>query len=137
MPFEPLTSFTWPTGGVPLAGLTIRLDDLAARLGVPVVAWDEDGLGPARGFGGRLPSGRVCFLEELELAVRHQGVRGPTVYADASDLGALGAEPLVAEVLGVLGLSRSDLAGVVGPEAQRAVTGWVRQMTDAKADRSE
>jgi hypothetical protein len=105
---------------VPLAALAIRVEALAARLDLPLRIWDEPGLGPACGFGCRLPSGRVCFLEELELAIQHQGARGPAVYVDAADLGSLGVEPMVAEVLGALGLSRSDLAGVAGIDAQQA-----------------
>jgi hypothetical protein len=70
---EVVTSYTWPTDGVYLAALDTRVDDLAARLGVGVHAWDVDGLGPARGFGFRLPSGRVYLLEELGFAVRHRG----------------------------------------------------------------
>src|SRR5262245_18432267 len=120
MLLEPLTSFAWATDGVPLAALAVRLEALAARLDLPLRTWDEPGLGPARGLGCRLPSGRVCFLEELELAIQHQGARGPTVYVDAADLGSLGVESMLAEVLGALGLSRSDLAGVAGIGAQQA-----------------
>lgn len=120
MPLEPPTSFIWATDGVPLAALAVRVETLAARLDLPLRTWDEPGLGPARGLGCRPPSGRVCFLEELELAIQHQGARGPTVYVDAADLGSLGAEPMAAEVLDSLGLSRSDLAWVAGIGAQQA-----------------
>lgn len=133
MPIEPLTAFAWPTDGVPLAGLAVRVDDLAARLGVPVLAWDEDGLGPARGICCRVPSGRVYFLEELELAVMHQGARGPTVYVDAADLGAFGVGPLVAEVLAALGLSRSDLTGEAGPDETRYAAELVARVAAGKA----
>ena len=94
MPLELLTSYTWPTDVVPLGGLTVRINDLAARLGLPLQMWDVDGLGPARGFGGRLPSGWVVLLEELENAVKYHGAKGPSVYVDAAVLGAIGAEPL-------------------------------------------
>ena len=133
--FVPLASMAWPTDGVPLAGLTVRVDDLATRLGVPVVTWDVDGLGPARGFGFRLPSGRVYVLEELELAVRHQGAQGPTAYTDAADLGSIGAGPLVAELLAALGLSRSDLIGEAGPDEERAAAELVARMAAARAKR--
>src|SRR5262245_31213819 len=120
MALEVLTSYTWPTGPVPLAALRVRVDDLAARLGVAVRAWDEDGLGPARGFGGRLPSGCVVLLEELQLAVQHHGAAGPAVYVDASELGTAGPEPLVVELLAALGLARLDLASVADEAAQRS-----------------
>ena len=50
---ELLAAYTWPTGPVGLGSLTVRVDELAARLGVAIHAWEIDGLGPARGFGGR------------------------------------------------------------------------------------
>ncbi|QJW93760.1 hypothetical protein [Frigoriglobus tundricola] len=129
MRLEPLTSFTWATHGVPLAALAVRVEALAAGLDLPLRMWDEPGLGPARGFGCRMPSGRACLLEELELAIRYQGARGPTVYVEAADLGALGVAPMVAEVLGALGLSRSDLAGVAGTDAQQGAAELVSRMS--------
>lgn len=128
MPLELLTSFAWATHGVPLAALAVRMEALAARLDVPLRIWDEPGLGRARGLGFRMISGRVCFLEELELAIQHQGARGPTAYVDAADLGSLGVEPMVAELLGVLGLSRTELAGVAGIDAQQAAADFAARM---------
>lgn len=109
MGLEHLTSYTWPTTQFPLAGLCVRVDELAARLGVTIHTWVEDGLGPARGFGGRLPSGTVVLLEELETSIEHGYSQGPGVYVDASVMASVGPEALVAELLAELGLSRSDL----------------------------
>jgi hypothetical protein len=135
MSIEVLASYTWPTDAVPLAGLGIRVDDLAARLGLPVHTWDVEGLGPARGFGGRLPSGVLVLLEELQLAVRYQGARGPTVYVDAADLGAIGPDMLVGELLAALGLSRSDLVGIAGEAEQRRAAEMAAQVRQAQAAR--
>jgi hypothetical protein len=116
---EPLVSYTWPTDPFPLAALGVRVDALAGRLGLSVHDWNVDGLGPARGYGGRLPSGRVILLEELQLAVKHHGAQGPIVYVDAAELAAVGPELLVGELLAALGLSRSDLVVVVGQSDQQ------------------
>jgi hypothetical protein len=48
---ELVDSYTWPNDGFPFAGLGLRMDDLASRLGVAVHTWHVDGLGPARGLG--------------------------------------------------------------------------------------
>jgi hypothetical protein len=133
MTLEALTSFTWPTGTVPLASLSIRVDDLAARLGTPVHAWNEDGLGPARGFGGRLPSGRVVLLEELQYAVQHHGARGPVVYVDAVELAAAGPEPLAAEVVAALGLSPSDLVCIADQTDQEFAEELATRSREARA----
>jgi hypothetical protein len=132
MSLEVLASYTWPTDAVPLAALCVRVDDLAVRLGLPVRAWEVDGLGPARGFGGRLPSGHVILLEELELAVRYHGARGPVVYVDAAELGALGPEPLMTELLTELSLSRLDLVGVAGQADQRSAAELAARVLAAK-----
>src|SRR5262245_60200969 len=119
MGLEVLASYTWPTAPVALAALAVRVDDLATRLGVAVHTWDEDGLGPACGFGGRLPSGCVVLLQELQYSIQYHGAIGPGVFVDASELGAVGPDPLVEELLAELGLSKSDLAGVVDEAALR------------------
>jgi hypothetical protein len=107
---------SFPTKPVPLAALSVRVDELALRLGYRVQSWVEDGLGPARGFCCRLQSGRVFCLEELELAIKHQGAKGPVVWVDDTDMVAVGIEHLVEEVSTSLGLTRADLTGVAHPE---------------------
>jgi hypothetical protein len=116
----------WPTVQVPLASLGLRVDELATRLNLPVHAWYEDGLGPARGVGCRLPSGRLFLLEELQLAVRHQGSRGPTLYVDAADLTAGGVESLLEEILQALQLSRADLTWIMDRAGEEEVARWLR-----------
>jgi hypothetical protein len=134
MTLQTLLSYTWPTHVVWLAALTVRVDDLAARLRLAVQAWEVDGLGPARGFGGRLPSGHVVLLEELEFDVRHGRAAGPVVYVDAFDLGAVGPDALVAELLAALSLSRSDLAGVAGEAEQRSAIELAVRVLQNKAE---
>lgn len=132
MAVEPLTSYTWPSDRVPVAGLRVRVADLAANLGLPLATWSVDGLGPASGFGGRLPSGRVVLVEELELQVRYQGAPGPTVYMDATDLGSLGIEPLAQEICDALGLTKADLALVAGSSAHQIATDPAGQVIAAR-----
>jgi hypothetical protein len=83
--FEVITSHTFPHMAIPFVGLRIRVDDLAARFGATVQEWEVDGLGAARGFGLRAPSGRIYLVEELADAVRYQGALGPWIHVDAED----------------------------------------------------
>lgn len=123
MPVELVMSYTWPTDAFPLAALAVRVDALAGRLGMTVLTWVEDGLGPARGFGVRMPSGRVYLFEELELSVRHDGARGPNVYVDAAELARDGVTVLVAELLEGCGLVECDLASVATTRDQETAAG--------------
>ncbi len=132
---EPLSSYTWLTDCCALATLSVRIDQLAARLGLPVFTWQEEGLGTARGVGCRLPSGRVFLLEELELAVRHQNAKGPNVYVDATDLGDQGVEPMLKEVLGGLQLSRSDVNWLAEADAQQSAAKLAAEVRAAKERR--
>jgi hypothetical protein len=135
MSLETLSSFAWATIGIPFAQLAVRVDDIATKFGVSIHAWEENGLGPARGLIIRLTSGRVIFLEELALALEFHGAKGPTVYADAADLGEIGVDQFVAEVLSELRLSPSDLAKVATQEGQRAAAEMAAQINAARAKR--
>jgi hypothetical protein len=131
--FEAVTSYTWPNDGISFASLGMRVDDLANRLGLPVHAWDVDGLGPARGFGFRVPTGRVYLLEELEMAVRYHGATGPSVYVDALDLATLGAKALIQEVVTGLGLQESDIAFVADSDLQKQAANVVAIVAASRA----
>ncbi len=109
--FEYVRTYTWPNEGIAFAGLDIRVDDLANRLGVGVQEWDVDGLGEARGFGLRSQSGVVYVLEELKLMVLYKGARGPSVYADAADLVRLGTDALIDELFAAIELPASCIVG--------------------------
>jgi hypothetical protein len=65
----------WSAVPWPIARLTVRLEHIATRNGLTLQNWIEDGLGPATGCAGRLPSGVVIELVELADAVAHHGVR--------------------------------------------------------------
>ena len=130
MPLEPLTSYTWPTDRYPLASLSVRVDNLAARLGIEAHAWQVDGLGPARGFGGRLPSGRVILVEELEY-----GRPYPAVWVDAAELSTFGPDALVAEVCRELGLTPPEIVRVAGNTERLAATELTGQVIAARAQR--
>jgi hypothetical protein len=116
----------WPTVEIPLASLGLRVDELATRLNLPIHTWYEDGLGPARGVGCRLPSGRLFLLEELQLAVEHRGSRGPTLFVDAADLTARGVGSLLEEILQALHLSRSDVTWILDRAGEEEAARWLR-----------
>ena len=108
-------------GDIEVAGLAIRVDDLADRLGLEIRTWNEDGLGPARGMVCRLPSGRLVALRELTYAVEYHGQRGPDVIVAGDDLVALGADALVSEILAAFGLPRSAVDWVMDREGERSI----------------
>jgi hypothetical protein len=130
---ELLTSHTWPTAEMALGSLGLHIDELASRLGLPVHRWTVDGLGPARGFGCRLPSGRVFLLEELELSVRYHEAKGPNIHVDAADLAANGIESLLVEILDALGLARSDAIAVADREAEQTAARFVTSAREYRA----
>ena len=132
---EPLASHTWPTDRCALATLSVRVDELAARLGLPVFTWQEEGLGTARGVACRLPSGRVFLLEELEMSVRYQNAKGPNVYVDATDLGNQRVEALLNEVLEGLQLSLSDVNWLAEAAAQQSAAKLAAGVRAAKGRR--
>jgi hypothetical protein len=119
------------------------VDELAARLDLLIHEWQIDGLGPARGFGCRLPSGCVFELQELQHAIQYHGSKGPNLFVDAADLVAKGVQSLLAEILQELHLTISDLIWVMDHAGEqqaarslqefRARTGETRQ-TNAGAD---
>lgn len=132
---EIVTKYTWPNDPIPFAGLRIRVDDLAIRYGVAIQNWDVDGLGPASGFGFRLPSGRVYFLEELEHAVQFQGASGPCVYVDAAQLAEFDVEVLASEVSGALGLSRAKIMTDASDDVRQFAAELVSKIAASRAKR--
>jgi hypothetical protein len=130
-----VTSNTWPNDGIPFAGLRIRVDDLAARLGVAVHKWNVDGLGPAYGFGFCTPSGRVYLVQELELSVKYQRASGPAVYVDAAELATVGAIALVEEMVMVLGLAPPDVETFADAAAEKRAAALVAEVAAANAKR--
>lgn len=67
-----------------LAVLGVDIAELAGRLGVEIERWEEDGLGTARGFFLRLPSGRVILLQQMDY-VPESGVAGVTILVDGGE----------------------------------------------------
>lgn len=106
---ELVKSYRWPNDDMIFAGIALRVDELAAQLGVAVHTWDASGLGPARGLGFRSASGRVYLLEELEYAVRYYGAPGPVIHVDAAELATYGPELLVDDVVATLGIARQNV----------------------------
>jgi len=130
---ELVDSYTWPNDGIPFAGLGLRMDDLASRLGVAVHTWDVDGLGPARCLGFRSVSGRVYLLQELELAVRYHGAPGPEVHVDAAELATFCPEALVHDVVATLGIARQNVPFVADKSVQQNAAALVARWSAERA----
>jgi hypothetical protein len=124
---EYIATHHFPTAECGLASLSMRVDELAARLGFTVHSWRDDGLGPARGFACRLPSGLVFVMVEHLLSIEHSYSRGPLILVDATDLSRLGVEHLLKEILQALNLSRTDVASVADRSSELEAEGLVAQ----------
>lgn len=110
MALEQLLTHQWPSKhSIELFGLSICMNDLAGRLSVKVIEWEEDGCGPARGALVRLTSGRVVLLYELAHAIEHLGSKGASVDVDAAEAAALGFDILASEVRSELSLSNEEI----------------------------
>lgn len=86
-----------------------RLDALAARVGLPIERYDEDGLGPSASMGAVLPSGVVIVLTERDHMIEHFGMTGPYLEADTADVAARSAAVIFAEALTTFGLGREHV----------------------------
>jgi hypothetical protein len=94
----------WPSGeAVDIAILSLSIEELAGRIGLPLVHDFEAGLGRWSGVGGRLPSGAdVEFVYYLHLRDSvFMRVDKHTNYAVALE-----------EAMAVLGLLREDFKSV-------------------------
>jgi len=105
----PITDYAWPSDKFAVCTVDVPVAELAERLGLPLVRWEENGLGSATGFSCRLDSGLILFLEEFEHARKHLGARGPTIYVDASELVERGIQGTLAIALDAMGLSTSNV----------------------------
>jgi hypothetical protein len=134
--FELLDLYRWPNDGIPFAGLDLRMDDLASRLGIDVHVWNDDGLGQARGLAFRSSSGRVYLLEELDVAVRYYGATGPGVYVDAADLATVSLDTLVDDVVAALGIARHEVVWVADESLRQSAAAFVAKLSAERANRA-
>lgn len=113
-----LHDFKFPSGlDLPLATLTCRVDDLAARLGLEVECWEEDGLGPARGFALG-PSISPTLISEQVSHVAANPLAATVITIDGGEAVAMGHTAMLDRALAMLGLDKDmvswvpdDLAG--------------------------
>ena len=94
----------WPSGAhFDLALLSLSIEAIAERVGLPLTHGVEDGLGPWRAIGGRLPSGTdveiVCYTRNPQSVFMRVDKRAD--YAAALD-----------EILTRFKLSHTDLKHV-------------------------
>jgi len=108
----PITDYAWQSDKFAVCTVDVPVAELAERLDLPLVQWEEDGLGSATGFSCRLASGLILFLEELEHLRKHHGAKGPTIYVDASELVERGIQGTLSTALDALGLPRTSVTWV-------------------------
>jgi hypothetical protein len=113
-------AYTLPTMEMQVATMPVSLDDLAARCQLEIGSFDGDGLGPVRSIGFQTTAGHVYQISEWAMWPIEQPKSLLTVRIDATVLAELGAEPLVAELIEELGVSRSDFTQIADAAAQEA-----------------
>ena len=108
-PLVQLSDYRWPSGsGDPIAILAVRLETIARRFGLSSEEWEEEGLGPARGFMCRLASGPVISLVELAHRAK-TAYPGPNLSVDSHELEEVGVARLLEDALEALGLGEADV----------------------------
>lgn len=96
---------TWKSADFPLCQVAFSAAELASRLGLPLLHWEEDGLGPSTGFLCQLPTGLVVLVQDFTLK---PGL-GASLHIDASELTKRGIQSPLQEVLSGFKLTRDAL----------------------------
>ncbi|MGY8638888.1 hypothetical protein RAD15_41115 [Bradyrhizobium sp. 14AA] len=127
---EQVFDYRFPTDRCPIAGLRSQISELADRFGLNVESWNEDGLGKLLGVLLKLPSKRIVALIEYETYNEAHRLEHGTleVSLGAEEVAALGAEPLIGEVLECLGLTRDDLIWLATEAVQMEARDLLRHM---------
>lgn len=101
-----LAGYTWSSDEFPVCTVNVPAKELSLRLHLPLVRWDEHGLGESCGFGCRLPSSLVLKVVELE-----QLAGESTIYIETHEVVERGVSAAIGEVLAGLGLSSESITG--------------------------
>jgi hypothetical protein len=111
---EPLDEASWIQGdyryGAWIASTVTSIESLAQSIAAPITQFVEDGLGPGRTFGLRLPTGRQAAFEQYE-----GGVAGVSLLVLFENNLCSRAE--IWEVLELFGIPKEQVTWVA-PEAQ-------------------
>lgn len=99
-----LSEYTWRSAEFPVGSVNVSAKELSARLNLPLLRWEEDGLGEAHGFGCRLPNALVLKVSELNYPATQS-----VIYIEACALVERGISSSICEILDGLGLSRENL----------------------------
>ncbi len=99
-----------------IGSLLVAVDEIAARNGMRLESWEEDGLGPARGFLCQLPSGRVILARAL--TYQAAACPGAELLADLTEIARTGVESVLAEAVASLGVAPQEVDPVGPPLSQ-------------------
>ena len=118
----------------PLCTIQTPVLELSERLKTPLVSWVEPGMGRATGFGCRLASGSIVFLEEFDHA-RESLNSGPTIYVEASQLIENGIEITLGGTIAGLSVQIQCVTWVQTEEGLQAAKLVVQAAADRQARR--
>ena len=91
-------------------------------------------MGKTNGFGCRLASGSIVFLEEFDHAREHL-CSGPTIYIEASQLIERGIDVTLSEAIAGLSLPRQCVTWSQTEEGRQAAKQVVQAATERMAKR--
>ncbi len=106
----PVIEYVWQSDEFPICTVDVPVAEIAARFGIPLLFWEEPGLGSASGFGCRLASGSMILLEEFAHARQHLGAKGPTIYVEAAELVERGIPRTLESIRVGLGLAPENVS---------------------------
>ena len=126
--YTPQNRNIWPSGALyPVCTLHLPVAELAARVGVPLDTWEEDGMGDASGFCAQLMSGPWVMVTEYAHSRKHHHV-GPALEVDATVLAQLGVAGALDALQAEMGFGNEDVSWV-SPDGQMAAREWLARKT--------
>jgi hypothetical protein len=118
----------------PVCTIQTSVLELSERLQIPLASWVEPGMGKASGFGCRLASGSIVFLEEFDHARECLGA-GPTIYVEASQLIEHGIEDTISRTIAGLSVQRQCVTWSQTEEGLEAAKLVVQAAIERRAKR--
>ena len=131
---EQVFNYRFPTTDWSIARSRKRVSELADRFRLKLEFWDDQ-LGPVSGVVLKMPSGRIVALCEYQLLVEQGSDGALDISLDASEVAAVGVEPLLNEMLECLALERDALTWINSDAAQEYAANFVRRVQDMQKGR--
>ena len=129
--YTPQDGNIWPSGALyPVCTLYLPVAELAARVGLPLDTWEEDGMGDASGFCVQLASGPWVMVTEYAHS-RRLHKQGPALEVDATVLAQRGVAGALDLLQAEMKFGNEDVSWV-SPDGQMAAREWLVRKTKSE-----